>query len=92
MLIILSGNIVVRRDRADVRMPRVSVCGGTRSVREACATPGMCLLSLVHLPADALARRIGLRVRQFERRFLETYGQSLRSYRRQIRCSQMLPA
>lgn len=36
-------------------------------------------------PAEELASRLGLGTRQFERRFLATFGQSLRSYKQQSR-------
>ena len=53
--------------------------------------PALCVPpTLLDLPADALAERFGVGLRQFERRFLESYGQALRSYRRQLRCSRLL--
>ena len=47
-------------------------------------------LPLLAFPADLLAERFGLGPRQFERRFRESYGQPLRGYRQQLRCSRML--
>ncbi|ANQ85518.1 AraC family transcriptional regulator [Azoarcus olearius] len=44
------------------------------------------------LAPKVLAARFGLSLRQFERRFLASYGQSLRSLRQQLRCSQVLAA
>ena len=41
-------------------------------------------------PASELAAGLGLGLRQFERRFLQSYGQPLKSYRRQARCSLLL--
>lgn len=41
-------------------------------------------------PASELATGLGLGLRQFERRFLQSYGQPLKSYRRQARCSLLL--
>lgn len=53
--------------------------------------PALCVPpTLLDLSADALAERFGVGLRQFERRFLESYGQALRSYRRQLRCSRLL--
>ncbi len=49
-------------------------------------------LSLLSLPGTALAAQFGLGQRQFERRFRESYGQPLRSYRQQLRCSRLLQA
>lgn len=172
LLVILEGGIAVRRAGVERPLPLLSVCGGTRGVREARAEPGTRILTvpllpgglralfgvpgqmvmeeavdpavlldgarrgalarfvdslhpaagcgsavsglweslrdirrdadprsalcvpseLLALPADALAERFGLGLRQFERRFLESYGQSLRSYRQQLRCSRMLAA
>lgn len=48
--------------------------------------------SLLSLPGAALAAQFGLGQRQFERRFRESYGQPLRSYRQQLRCSRLLLA
>ncbi len=48
--------------------------------------------SLLSLPGAALAAQFGLGQRQFERRFRESYGQPLRSYRQQLRCSRLLQA
>jgi AraC-like DNA-binding protein len=42
------------------------------------------------LPPAALAARFGLSLRQFERRFRASYGQSLRGLRQQLRCSQLM--
>ena len=42
------------------------------------------------LPPETLAARFGLSLRQFERRFRASYGQSLRSLRQQLRCSQLM--
>lgn len=42
------------------------------------------------LPPEMLAARFGLSLRQFERRFRASYGQSLRSLRQQLRCSQLM--
>lgn len=41
-------------------------------------------------PVSELAANLGLGLRQFERRFLQSYGQPFKSYRRQARCSQLL--
>lgn len=41
-------------------------------------------------PVPTLAQQWGLSVRQFERRFQTTHGQSLRAYRQQSRCSRLL--
>lgn len=41
----------------------------------------------LHLPVAQLADRFGIGIRQFERRFAESYGQPLRSFRKQARCS-----
>lgn len=46
--------------------------------------------SWLHLPMATLADRFGLGPRQFERRFIQDYGQPLRSFRQQARCSQMV--
>lgn len=53
----------------------------------------------LHLPIDLLATapgeladRFGISQRQFERRFLASYGQSLRSFRQQLRCSRLIAA
>jgi len=172
LLVILEGGIAVRRAGVERPLPLVSVCGGTRGVREARAEPGTRILTvpllpgglralfgvpgravmeeavdpavlldgagrgalarfvdsrrppatcggavsrvwellcdirrgidpgsalcvppaLLTLPADELAERFGVGLRQFERRFLESYGQPLRSYRQQLRCSRMLAA
>lgn len=48
--------------------------------------------TLLSLPGTALAAQFGLGQRQFERRFRESYGQPLRSYRQQLRCSRLLLA
>lgn len=48
--------------------------------------------SLLSLPGTALAAQFGLGQRQFERRFRDSYGQPLRSYRQQLRCSRLLLA
>lgn len=48
--------------------------------------------SLLSLPGTALAAQFGLGQRQFERRFRDSYGQPLRSYRQQLRCSRLLQA
>ncbi|WP_374243199.1 helix-turn-helix domain-containing protein [Zoogloea sp.] len=48
--------------------------------------------TLLSLPVAQLAEKFGLGQRQFERRFQEAYGQSLRSYRQQLRCSRLLQA
>lgn len=42
------------------------------------------------LSPKVLASRFGLSLRQFERRFLTSYGQSLRSLRQQLRCSRLV--
>lgn len=42
------------------------------------------------LPLADLADRFGLSPRQFERRFVTSYGQPLRSFRRQARCSRAI--
>lgn len=47
-----------------------------------CVPPELCTL-----PIENLATSFGLGVRQFERKFLHSYGRSLRSYRRQLRVS-----
>lgn len=47
-------------------------------------------VGLLALPAEALAERLGLGLRQFERRFLHTHGQALRAYRRQLRCARLV--
>ncbi len=61
-----------------------------------CGAPDAAVLrvptALLPLPADALADRLGLSRRQFERRFLHSFGQPLRAYRHQLRCSQTLSA
>ncbi len=41
-------------------------------------------------PVTEIAARFNLGERQFERRFTDSYGQSLRSFRRQFRCSRMV--
>lgn len=43
------------------------------------------------LPLPALAAHFAVSPRQFERRFHAAYGQSLRAYRHQSRCSRLLP-
>jgi AraC-like DNA-binding protein len=48
--------------------------------------------ALLSLPGTVLATQFGLGLRQFERRFRESYGQPLRSYRQQLRCSRLLLA
>lgn len=47
-------------------------------------------LGCLDTPISELAQRWSLSVRQFERRFFCTHGQSLRAYRQQSRCSRML--
>ncbi|WP_189536254.1 helix-turn-helix transcriptional regulator [Paludibacterium paludis] len=44
----------------------------------------------LYLPSDELARQSGLGVRQFERRFLASYGMPLREMRRMLRFVNML--
>lgn len=172
LLVIVRGGIVVLRDGAEVPLPRLALCGGTRGPRDARAEAGTRIvtlsllpggvgalfgvpagalmdeavdlaevtdgtvrgllagfvdglaagaamedslsrlwvllealrsdtagqsdlwvpLSLLSLPGAALAAQFGLGQRQFERRFRESYGQPLRSYRQQLRCSRLLQA
>ena len=47
-------------------------------------------MALMHAPARQIATQLGIGARQFERRFLASHGQSLRSFRHQLRCSQAL--
>lgn len=49
-------------------------------------------MEALDLPLPALAAHFAVSPRQFERRFHAAYGQSLRAYRRQLRCSRLLPA
>lgn len=44
----------------------------------------------LHRPVAELADVYGIGQRQFERRFRQSYGQPLKSYRRQARCSQLV--
>ena len=169
-LVILHGQITVHHDGQQTTLPPFLLSGGTRGIRQACATPGTRILTLSLQPgrlrqllplpplavmeeavavpelltgtardsalrfADALATgsqsearllaalfallldwrqrqpatpglivpphalmrplaqlaaQAGLSPRQFERRFLTSYGQPLKSYRRQARCSQV---
>ncbi|HEX5392974.1 MAG TPA: AraC family transcriptional regulator [Rhodocyclaceae bacterium] len=54
-------------------------------------TPGLHVpLSLLNSPVKDLAEQFGLGTRQFERCFIASYGQALRPFRHQLRCSQML--
>lgn len=48
-------------------------------------------MEALDLPLPALAAHFAVSPRQFERRFHAAYGQSLRAYRRQLRCSRLLP-
>ena len=172
-LLILRGDIRVREEGGFRPMPSLSLCGGTRSIRQAWAEPGTRILTLslkpgrlrcltefpaleimegrvepvdfldpgcvamldevmeqrikdvpegcivaaffelltvcrnrrrdchgdLLLPTDwvsltprAWAERLGISQRQFERRFLASYGQSLRSFHRQTRTSRLVMA
>lgn len=56
------------------------------------AVPLVLPVALLAQPLSVISAQFALSTRQFERRFLAAYGQSVRAYRRQMRCSQLLPA
>jgi len=53
--------------------------------REGCTLPFALPLSALALASDDLARRCGLSVRTLERRYMASYGQSIRDSRRMLR-------
>ena len=55
LLVILEGGIVVRRAGVEHPLPLLSVCGGTRGVREARAEPGTRILTVPLLPGGLRA-------------------------------------
>ena len=61
------------------------------AAQKACV-PLVLPLVLLQQPLAVMSAQFALSTRQFERRFQLAYGQSVRAYRRQMRCSQLLPA
>lgn len=55
LLVILEGGIAVRRAGVEHPLPLLSVCGGTRGVREARAEPGTRILTVPLLPGGLRA-------------------------------------
>lgn len=63
-----------------------------REIRRGCRGDLLLPADWASLTAGTWAQRMGISLRQFERRFLASYGQSLRSFHRQARSSRLIMA
>ncbi|WP_371324530.1 helix-turn-helix domain-containing protein [Dechloromonas sp. ZY10] len=89
---VAAGEVAVGQARAGeaALLAALFACLQGWRMRQAAAPDLVLPLPAWDAPASELAAGLGLGLRQFERRFLQSYGQPLKSYRRQARCSLLL--